>query len=83
MAMDRTVTLSTRVTPKDEEEFKKYAAGMDMTLSDCLRSSMIVVMAYSGNRYGLKMLWRGTVATLAAKVRSMMGRPTSKRTEPC
>ena len=73
-SMDRTVTLSTRVTPKDEEEFRKFAAEVGLTLSDCLRSGMLTAMAFSGNRYGLKMVARGTVAAIANKVRSWTAR---------
>lgn len=73
-SLDRTVTLSTRVTPKDEEEFRKFAAELDMTLSEALRSAMLTVMAFSGNRYGVRMAARGTAAAIANRVRSWFGR---------
>ncbi len=59
--LDRSVTLTVKVTPADAKAIKRAAAAAEMTVSDYVRATTLVTMALDGDRHAVRMLVRGAL----------------------
>jgi uncharacterized protein (DUF1778 family) len=86
--LDRSVTLTVKVTPADAEAIKQAAAKHDMSVSEFIRAATLVWMAVDGDSHAVKLLARGALRVTVEvweKVRaiipaSKLGRPGTKAT---
>jgi hypothetical protein len=59
--LERSVTLTVKVTEADADAIKKAAAKAEMTVSDFMRASTLMMLVLDGNDHALKLLARGAL----------------------
>jgi uncharacterized protein (DUF1778 family) len=60
-SLERSVTLTVKVTEADADAIKKAAAKAEMTVSDFMRASTLMMMVLDANEHALKLLGRGAL----------------------
>ena len=59
--LERSVTLTVKVTEGDAEAIRKAAAKAEMTVSEFMRASTLMMMVLDANEHALKLLARGAL----------------------
>lgn len=63
--LERSVSVTMKVTAEDAKAFKQAAEDEGMSVSEYVRAATFMYMALSGNKYALKLLGRGALRTSA------------------
>ena len=59
--LERSVTLTVKVTQADAEAIKRSAAKAEMNVSEFMRAATLTMMVLDGNDHALKLLARGAL----------------------